>query len=109
MFITRKCLSRRTALRGLGASIALPLLDGMVPALTPLVKTAARPVARLGIVYIGMGAAVGYWTPATEGAGFALTPILEPLAPVRDRVLVLSGLYNQPAEARKGEPTSGHG
>jgi hypothetical protein len=109
VFITRKALSRRTVLRGLGASVALPLLDGMVPALTALVKTEARPVTRLGIVYVGMGAAMGHWTPPTDGAGFVLTPILEPLTSFRTRTLVLTGLYNEPADPRPGEPGGGHG
>jgi hypothetical protein len=81
----------------------------MVPALTPLVRTEAKPVTRLGIVYVGMGAAIGHWTPAAEGAGFMLTPILEPLTSFRDRTLVLTGLYNEPAEPRQGEPGGGHG
>ena len=68
VFITRKVLSRRTVLRGLGASVALPLLDGMVPALTPLVRTEAKPVTRLGIVYVGMGAAMGTGRPRRRKA-----------------------------------------
>lgn len=108
MIITQKAMSRRTVLRGLGASVALPLLDGMVPAYVALRATAA-PAQRLGIVYVPMGAVMENWTPATEGAGFELSPILQPLAPVRDQLLVLTGLDNQPAVALPGEPAGGHG
>ena len=72
MVVTKKCLSRRTMLRGLGASIALPLLDGMVPAFAALRTTAARPVKRLGAVYVPNGMSMARWLPATEGR-FALT------------------------------------
>jgi hypothetical protein len=109
MIVTRKGIPRRTVLRGLGATLALPLLDSMVPAFTPLLKSAAKPVSRLGIVYVPMGAVMNNWTPAAEGAGFEMTPILEPLTPFRSRLLVLSGLDNEPAVARLGEPAGGHG
>jgi hypothetical protein len=109
MIVTRKAIPRRTMLRGLGATLALPLLDSMVPAFTPLLKSAARPVSRLGIVYVPMGAVMNNWTPATEGAGFELPPILQPLAPFRGKVAVLTGLDNEPAVARLGEPAGGHG
>ncbi len=92
MIITRKALPRRTVLRGVGAAVALPLLDGMVPAATALARTAARPVPRFGVVYIPNGVVLDEWTPADVGAGFAFSPILAPLEPFRDRVLVLSGL-----------------
>ena len=95
MMITKRALPRRTVLRGLGATLALPLLDGMVPALTALGRTAARPVARLGVVYVPNGIVMDHWTPAVEGAGFELPPILRPLAPFRDRVTVVSGLSNK--------------
>jgi hypothetical protein len=109
MIVTRKAIARRTMLRGLGATLALPLLDGMVPAFTPLLKSAARPVSRLGVVYVPMGAVMNNWTPTTEGAGFEMSPILEPIAPFRSRILVLSDLDNAPAVARLGEPAGGHG
>ncbi len=92
MMITKKALSRRTVLRGLGATLALPLLDGMVPALTALGQTAAQPIRRFGVVYLPNGVVIDQWTPALEGAAFELSPILRPLAPFRDRLLVLSGL-----------------
>jgi len=78
MIITKLALSRRTVLRGLGAAIALPLLDAMVPAFTPIVKTAGKPVRRLGVVYLPNGMAMQYWTPKTEGPGFEITPVLQP-------------------------------
>ena len=94
MIITRKALPRRTVLRGLGATLALPLLDGMVPALTALEQTAARPVRRFGVVYLPNGVVIDQWTPAPsdDGTPFQLSPILQPLAPFRDRLVVLSGL-----------------
>ncbi len=94
MFITRKHLSRRTMLRGMGAAVALPLLDSMLPAQTPL----ARPTVRLGFVYLPHGAIMNQWTPATEGAGFEFSPILKPLEPLRDYVNVISGLGHKAAD-----------
>ena len=108
MIITGKAIPRRTLLRGLGAAIALPLLDGMVPALAPLRATAAAPRRRLGIVYVPHGAVMDRWTPADSDV-LELSPILQPLAPFRDRVVVLSGLDNAPALALAGEPAGGHG
>jgi hypothetical protein len=97
MFITRKALDRRTVLRGMGAALALPLLDSMVPAGVALAQTAARPIRRLGFVYMPNGVArnftgINYWTPVGEGANFELSQILTPLAPYRDRLTVISGL-----------------
>ena len=92
MIITKKAISRRMVLRGIGATMSLPLLDGMVPALTALVNTAAKPTNRLGVVYVPNGIAMGSWTPKADGAAFELTPILQPLVPFRDRLVVLSGL-----------------
>ncbi len=92
MSITKKSLPRRTVLRGLGATLGLPLLDAMVPPFTALAKAAAKPVHRFQAIYAPNGMAMPHWTPAAEGTDFALTPILEPLAPFRDQLLVLSGL-----------------
>ena len=108
MIVTKKHLPRRTFLRGLGASLALPLLDGMVPALTALQATAARPVRRLGVVYVPNGIFMDRWTPAGEDAQFDLTPILEPLAPFRRQMLVLSGLSNKQGDAWPGEGAGDH-
>src|ERR1700732_3231869 len=98
MFITRKHLSRRTILRGLGTAIALPLLDSMVPAQTRLSQTAAVPRSRLACIEMVHGAAGStvdgtnkhYWSPEKEGADFELTQTLEPLAPLRDYITVIS-------------------
>ena len=98
MIITKKVLSRRTVLRGLGASLALPLLDGMVPAFAALRTTAANPVRRLGVVYVPNGMMMPQWSPATEGVGFDFPTILEPLAPYRDYVQVLSGMHGVESE-----------
>ena len=98
MIVTRKAIPRRTILRGLGASLALPLLDGMVPAFAALRQTAANPVRRLGIVYVPNGMMMDHWTPATEGAAFDLPAILKPLEPWRDSVQVLSGLQGVDGE-----------
>ena len=92
MFITKKHLSRRTFLQGVGATVALPLLDSMVAAQTPLRQGAAAPKTRFVAFYIPHGATMDKWTPATEGAGFEFTEILRPLEPFRDRVNVVSGL-----------------
>jgi hypothetical protein len=92
MIITRKALSRRTVLRGIGATVALPLLDGMIPALTALGQTPARPVKRFGVVYVPNGVVIDRWTPATAGTGFEFSPILKPLEPYRQQLLVLTGL-----------------
>jgi len=92
MFIHKTSLPRRRILRGMGAALALPLLDAMVPALTPTVRTAAAPRKRLGCVYIPHGAIMDRWTPATEGARFEFTPILTPLEPFRDRLNVITNL-----------------
>ena len=98
MIITKKAIPRRTMLRGLGASLALPLLDGMVPAFTALRDTAANPVRRLGIVYVPNGMMMDHWTPTTEGSGFDFPTILEPLEPFRDQIQVLSGMHGVDAE-----------
>jgi hypothetical protein len=98
MFVTRKHLPRRTFLKGMGVSLALPLLDSMVPASTLLAQTAARPLARLGFIYIPHGAIMDKWTPAAEGAGFEFTPILKPLEPFRERLNVVSGLAHKAAD-----------
>ncbi len=92
MIIKKMSLPRRTVLRGLGAAVALPLLDAMVPAASALARTAAAPSKRFGVVYVPNGIAMEQWTPSTEGSGFELTPILQSLAPFRDQLTVVSGL-----------------
>ncbi len=95
MIVFKKALSRRTLLRGVGAALALPLLDGMVPALTALSRTAAARTKRLGIVYVPNGIVMKNWTPTAEGPGFELTPILQPLADFRDQLIIVTGLHNR--------------
>jgi hypothetical protein len=97
MFVTKKHLSRRTVLRGLGVSVALPLLDAMIPARTALAQTAAAPKIKLGFIYFPHGAIMSKWTPAAEGKGFELSPLLEPLAPFKGQLTVVSGLENKHA------------
>src|SRR6185503_18952028 len=97
-------LDRRTILRGMGATLALPLLDAMVPAAVALAQTPASPIRRLGFVYMPNGVArnftgINYWTPVGEGANFELSQILTPLAPFRDRLTVFSGLTQHQADA----------
>ena len=104
MFLTKTALPRRTFLRGIGATLALPLLDAMVPSMTALAQTAAKPVRRLGFVYMPNGVArnftgINYWTPLGEGTSFEFSPILTPLAPFRDRLVVISGLAQHQADA----------
>src|SRR5690606_5510052 len=104
MFLTRKHLSRRTVLRGAGATIALPLLDAMIPAGTALANTAANPSQRLGFVYFAHGALQDEWEPRQTGRDFEFPFILEPLEPLRDYVTVVSGLRN-----KGGESSNPHG
>jgi Protein of unknown function (DUF1552) len=98
MYLTKKHLPRRTFLRGMGVTMALPLLDAMIPARTLLAQTAANPKARLGFVYVPHGAIMDKWTPASEGAGFEFTPILKPLEAHRNYVNVVSGLGHRAAD-----------
>ena len=106
--VTKKHLARRTVLRGLGATIALPFLDGMVPAFANSRSVAAALPLRVGALYAPNGMNMRDWTPAVEGAAFELTPILQPLAPFRDRMVVLSGLANNAADQLPGEGSGDH-
>ena len=108
MIVTKKAIPRRTILRGLGAAVALPLLDGMVPAFTALARTAAAPIKRFGVVYLPNGVIIDKWTPASVGSGFEFTPILKPLESFRDRMLVLSGL-TQNANGETAKSGAVHG
>lgn len=102
MILTGKHLPRRHFIRGLGAAIALPFLDSMVPAaFSQAAKAVAKkaPPLRLSFVYVPNGIVMDHWTPTTEGAGFALPKILEPLAPYRNRTTILTGLINHQANA----------
>src|ERR1700694_36099 len=107
MFITKKHLSRRMVLRGMGVSLALPLLDSMVPAQTPVAKTAAAPKTRLACIEMVHGAAGSTadgtekhcWSPAEEGRDFKFSQTLEPLEPFRDYITVVSDTDLHPATA----------
>ena len=108
MFITRKHISRRVVLRGMGVSLGLPFLDAMAPAQTPLRRTVASPRARLVCIEMVHGAAGStpegaakhYWSPAGEGADFDLSYSLEPLAPFREALTIVSGSDARPADAQ---------
>src|SRR5215475_2065793 len=102
MIITKKAIHRRTILRGLGATLALPLLDGMIPALTAQTRTAAKPVHRFGVMYVVNGMIMDQWTPSAEGRGYELSPSLASLAPYRDRFSVLTHLACVPTAGRPG-------
>src|SRR5882762_5721560 len=92
MIITKMAMPRRTFLRGMGFTLALPLLEAMVPAATPLVKTAANPVRRLGFVFMPMGCDITRWTPPGENRLGELSPILSSLAPVKEHVTAITNL-----------------
>jgi hypothetical protein len=97
-FITKKALPRRAFLRGAGALVSLPLLEAMVPAMTPLANSAAKPAQRLGFIYIPNGVNQEAWWPKGDGPGLELSRILSPLAPVKDQVTVFRGLAQHQAE-----------
>ena len=90
----KKHISRRAVLRGIGATVALPFLDAMAPALTATAQTAANPVTRFGVVFVPLGERPGFWTPKKVGADFEMTTILEPLAKYRPWMTVVSELCN---------------
>src|SRR5688572_31145623 len=102
MILSKRAMSRRTVLKGLGASLSLPLLDSMVPAMTALAQTKAAPLHRFGVVYVPNGMVMEQYLPATEGTGFELTPTLQGLAPHRERINVLSGLNSIASPGRPG-------
>ena len=108
MIITKLALSRREMLRAAGAAVALPFLDSMIPAFGGARAEAATAVRRLGVVYVPNGMNMPQWTPRTDGAAFDLSPVLEPLAPYRERMLVLSGLCHKEADAAPGEGGGDH-
>ena len=95
MIITKKALARRTFLKGVQATLALPLLDAMIPAMTALAQTPAKAVRRIGYVFIPMGCDHGRWTPEGQGTLGQLTPILSPLEPVKEQLTVVTNLELQ--------------
>ena len=118
MFITKKHISRRTMLRGAGVALSLPLLDSMLPAQTPLVKTVANPKPRFTGIFIPHGAAPGWWVPEAGGPGepkraagakdFKYPFLFEPLEPFRDQTVILSGMWSKSAEPPAGTTGSDH-
>src|SRR5262249_46423462 len=110
MIVTGKSLSRRAVLRGAGGPLALPLLDAMVPALRAVERAAAKPAHRLGVFYAPNGFSItpGHWTPSRTGTDFDLTFIMEPLAPFRNDLVVVSGLANKEANPLPGEGAGDH-
>jgi hypothetical protein len=104
MIHTSKHLPRRTILRGLGAALALPFLDAMTPAFA----AAPARIRRLGVIYVPNGMCMQQWAPAAEGNAFALTPILRPLTPFRDNMVVVSGLDNSEADGYPGDGGGDH-
>ena len=114
MIITKKHLPRRTFLRGMGATLALPLLDAMVPALSATARTAARPVRRLGFIYFPHGSvswangSANRWTPPGEGGALELSPILQRLAPVKDQTLVLTNMEHRNAQGNGTDGNAEH-
>ena len=103
-FITRKHLSRRTFLRGSGVTVALPFLESMLPAQT----SSAVPKTRLGFIYFPHGVTMDKWVPATEGAGFELTPILKPLEPFRGHINIISNTYAPMAYGTDASAAANH-
>jgi hypothetical protein len=108
MIATKKHLARRTFLRGMGASLALPLLDGMIPAFAAQRTTAGKVTPRLAVAYVPNGIQMAQWTPSVPGAGFDLPATLQPLAAFRDRMTIVTGLANKPAQPEPGEGTGDH-
>jgi Protein of unknown function (DUF1552) len=118
MFVTRKHIPRRVFLRGAGITLALPLLDSMIPAQTPLAKTAATPKSRFAGIFVPHGAAPGWWVPEAGGPGepksqpgsrgFEFPMIMKPLEPFRDHTVILSGLWSKSAEPPPGATGADH-
>jgi hypothetical protein len=103
MFVTKKSLSRRTVLRGMAAAVSLPLLDAMIPAFTPLAKAAAAPRRRFGAIYTPNGYIMQQYTPKAPGVGFEFTPILKPLEPFQDSVVVVTNLTRSHPGSQVGD------
>jgi len=108
MFLTRKHISRRTVLKGAGATLALPLLEAMVPAATALAQTAANPRSRFVGLFVPHGMAPGYWVPDKVGTGFEFPYCFKPLEAYRDHVTILSGLHSRSAEPPPGATGADH-
>ena len=103
MFVSKIALPRRTFLRGVGAVVALPLLDAMLPALTPLVRAQARPRTRFGAIYIPNGAIMEQWIPEIVGPGFDIKPILEPIGSFKDQLVLVTNLTRSHPGSQVGD------
>src|SRR5689334_8500172 len=103
MFISKLSLSRRTFLRGAGAAVALPLLDAMFPAFTPIARAAAAPKTRFGAVYIPNGAIVDEFFPKSFGTNWEFTPILKPLEPFKNQLVVVKNLTRSHPGSQVGD------
>src|SRR5258706_3539414 len=108
MFLTKKAIPRRSFLRGAGVTLALPLLESMIPAATALAQTAAKPAPRFVGCFVPHGMAPGYWVPAKEGPDFEFNSCLKPLEPYRKQVRILSGLDSRSAEPPPGVTGADH-
>lgn len=107
--ITKKHIPRRAFLRGVGVTLSLPLLDSMIPAQTPLAKTAAKPQFRMGLCFMPHGAVMDNWTPKAEGANFEISRSLKPLEPFKDQLVVLTNLaHHNAAPAGPGDNGGDH-
>src|SRR5262245_9739253 len=107
MVIHKKSFSRRAVLCGAGATLALPMLDAMIPALAVAAPDSVRPI-RMSFIEVPNGIIMDKWTPKSEGANFEITPVLEPLAAHKNRMLVISGLDQHQAEAFANEVGGDH-
>src|SRR5215467_5333624 len=103
MFIAKKSLSRRTLLKGMGVAVGLPFLESMIPALAPPAEAAATPPLRFGVAYTPNGYIMPQFTPAAAGEGFAFTPILKPLEPFKDNVVVVTNLTRSHPGSQVGD------
>ena len=108
MIITKKHIPRRTFLRGVGVTLALPMLESMLPAQTPIRQTAAGPVRRFVGIWHPHGVAPGYFSPVQEGSNFEFSFVTKPLESVRDRVVLISGLDCPEANPTADEPGGDH-
>ena len=108
MFITKKAIPRRAFLQGVGATVGLPLLNGMVPAFAGPPDTATKPALRVGFVYVPNGIIIDQWTPKKDGAGYEFTPTLKALEPFRDNLLVLTGLAQDSVSRQPGDAGGDH-
>src|SRR5579885_3771788 len=104
VFLTKKHISRRAVLRGAGVAFALPLLDSMIPAQTPLAKTAAAAPTRFTGIFVPHGMAPGYWVPEQTGTAFEFPPIFKPMEPFREYTNILSGLCRSRPSRRRASP-----